>query len=95
MNKIELFNNNKIEVFDPKTVSYDPVELLIVRETKEMKVILDFKKKECYLALKEEDMSIQIPVILMTAEIALNTAKFTYVLASEPEVTKTIMITEK
>lgn len=95
MNEIELFNNNKREIFDPQTIFYNEESMLITRETLDMKIILDFKNKECSLELKEEGIKMAIPVLLMDTEYNPSQVKMAYILASAPQEKKTIIITKK
>lgn len=63
--------------------------------TKEEKVKINFKEKIVSISLINTNYKLDIKINEFTYEIKENTYKITYVLESEPDVTKTIFITLK
>lgn len=62
-------------------------------QTQEEKVNMDFKNKKVTITLLQNNYTLEINVNKFEYEINKNTYKITYVLDSEPDITKTILIT--
>ena len=63
--------------------------------TKEEKVKMNFKENTVLISLLNTNYKLDIKINKYMYEISKNTYKITYVLDSEPDVTKTIFITLK
>ena len=92
MYKIEFFKNNeKIEI-EENSVKYLEKDNIIIRDTSEYLIYLDFNKKNCSLKLKEQELTVYIDVLNMSEKRTNNSIHLSYILESEPEAINEIII---
>ena len=72
MYKLKLYKNNEL-VFEKKgtkkddfyvfeNINYNPEELILIREDNNFKYLLDFKKGEAIVTLKEKNLEIKLDI---------------------------------
>lgn len=100
---VESFNNIEYEqkqefiyfiINDTKYFFYDKLPTFSYL-TAEEKVKMNFKEQNVSITLLDTNYKLDIKINKFTYEIKENTYKITYVLDSEPDVKKTILITLK